>query len=122
MKYIGIDVHKRISTVCVIDENSKTESELSDIETSAEGFTEVTERYRPDQCRIMTENSACSHFVQRHFEEMGYDIMSVHPADFPEIAKSAHNIRPISPYERRMCENGITTSKNECCPTRGLCR
>lgn len=88
MKYIGIDVHKRISTVCVIDESNKTELELLNIETSAGGFIAVTLEYRPDQCRIAIENSTRSHFVQRHFEGLGYDIISIHPADFPDIAKS----------------------------------
>jgi|GEM_PF-1390641 len=88
MKYIGIDVHKRISTVCVINENNKTESELHNIETSANGFDAVTAEYRPDQCRIMIENSTRSHFVYRHFKEKGYDIVAVHPADFPDIGKA----------------------------------
>ena len=88
MKYIGIDVHKRISTVCVIDENNKTESELLNIETSAGGFIAVTLEYRPDQCKIAIENSTRSHFVQKHFRGMSYDIISIHPSDFPEIAKS----------------------------------
>jgi len=88
MKYIGIDVHKRISTVCVIDEKNKTELELLNIETSAGGFIAVTLEYRPDQCRIAIENSTRSHFVQKHFKSMGYDIISIHPADFPDIARA----------------------------------
>jgi len=38
MKYIGIDVHKNVSTVCVLNENGEVVNELVDIPTTMKGL------------------------------------------------------------------------------------
>ncbi|MCL2333251.1 MAG: IS110 family transposase [Candidatus Methanoplasma sp.] len=68
-----------------MNEKNQAELELSDFDTTPEGFMEITERYSPLQCRILIENSTRSHFVEKYFKGLGYDIVVAHAADLPQI-------------------------------------
>ena len=50
MEFIGIDLHKRIFTVCVLDENEKVIDEMIDVETSEKGLDLFMSRHPPDDC------------------------------------------------------------------------
>ncbi len=88
MRYIGIDVHKSISTYCVLNDAGKIELERDGVPTTAEGFQELMEYAAPRGCRILIENSTRSHFVYHLFAEAGYDIIAAHAVDLAAIAKS----------------------------------
>lgn len=88
MRYIGIDVHKRISTYCVLNDAGKVEMERDGVLTTAEGFRELMEYAAPRGCRILIENSTRSHFVYHLFAEAGYDIIAAHAVDLAAVSRS----------------------------------
>lgn len=78
MHYIGIDVHKRICTAVVLDDNEKVIDQMIDFETSDRGLSFITERYGSDDCRIIIENLTTSHRVYHWFKDRGYTIEGLH--------------------------------------------
>ncbi len=78
MKFIGIDVHKRIWTAVVIDENDKTIDEMIDYPTTPEGLDCLIEKYSPDECRIVFENLTRAHFVFHYLYDRGYAVDVAH--------------------------------------------
>lgn len=78
MHYIGIDVHKRICTAVVLDDNEKVVDQIIDFETSDQGLSFVAERYRPDDSRIVIENLTSAHRVYHWFKDRGYTIEGLH--------------------------------------------
>ena len=45
MQFIGIDVHKRIFTACILDENEKVVGEIIDAPTTEKGLDEFMRQY-----------------------------------------------------------------------------
>ncbi len=88
MKYIGIDVHKRICSACLMDEHYKTEKELLNVETTDEGLSKIAEMARPEDCFILMENSTRTHYVVRFFRKSGYSVFSAQAKDLVRITKS----------------------------------
>lgn len=78
MRFIGIDVHKRIWTATVIDENEKIVDEMNDYPTTPEGLDRLIEKYSPDDCRIVFENLTRAHFVFHYLYDRGYAVDVAH--------------------------------------------
>lgn len=78
MKFIGIDVHKRIYTACILDDSEKLVGELNDIPTTLEGLQKLTKLYPPEDCFIVFENLGRAHFVKRVLNDMGYSLEVAH--------------------------------------------
>ncbi|WP_400255951.1 hypothetical protein [Methanomethylophilus alvi] len=78
MKFIGIDVHKRIHTACIPDDSEKLVGEPNDIPTALEGLQRLTEPYPPEDCSIVFENLGRAHFVKRVLNDMGYSLEAAH--------------------------------------------
>ena len=90
MHYIGIDVHKRICTAVVLDDNEKVVDQIVDFETSDKGLGFITDRYGPEGCRIIIENLTTAHRVYHWFKGKGYTIEGLHTGHgcITEISKT----------------------------------
>jgi len=107
MDYIGIDVHKTVSTVCVLDKEGNLKNELIDIPTSAKGLRRLLEIADPSDCRILFENSTRSHFVYHFLKDSGYDVTVAHSTDLIAIGRSKLktdriDARKLAEYAMRM--------------------
>lgn len=78
MHFIGIDLHKRIFTACVLDDNEKVVDELVDIETDEKGLDFLMSRYPADDCRIVFENLTRAHFAFHYLYDHGYAVSVAH--------------------------------------------
>ena len=78
MHFIGIDLHKRIFTACVLDDNEKVVDELIDIETDEKGLDFFMSRYPADDCRIVFENLTRAHFAFHYLYDHGYAVDVAH--------------------------------------------
>ena len=101
MKFIGIDVHKRIFTACVLDENEKVVGEIIDAETSEKGLDEFIEQYPPEDCRIVFENLGRAHFVFHYLWDRGYAVDVAHTGhgSMQEIANCNFKTDRIDAYK-----------------------
>lgn len=88
MKYVGIDVHKRICTSCLMDDNFKTIDELIDVRTNEDGLSKIAGMCPPSECVILMENSTRSHYVERYFRRSGYSVVVAMATDLKKITKS----------------------------------
>ena len=48
MQFIGIDVHKRIFTACILDENEEVVGEIVDAPTTEKGLDGFMRQYPPE--------------------------------------------------------------------------
>ena len=78
MHFIGIDLHKRIFTVCVLDENEKVVDEMIDLPTDEKGLDFFMSRYSPEDCRIVFENLTRAHFAFHYLYGHGYAVDVAH--------------------------------------------
>jgi transposase len=76
MEYIGIDVHKRESQVCVLAEGGEVVLERR-IATQRERLAELLGK-RP-KARVLLESSTESEWVARCLEEMGHEVVVADP-------------------------------------------
>lgn len=90
MQFIGIDVHKRIYTASVLDDQNKTVFEIIDAETAESGFQPLFDQCPPAQSLVLIENSTRSHLVEAIFRCRGYGILVAHTGSgcMPEIARA----------------------------------
>lgn len=88
MKYVGIDVHKRICTSCLMDDNFKTIDELINVKTDDVGLSKIAGMCPPSECTILMENSTRSHYVERYFRKLGYSVIVAVATDLTKITKS----------------------------------
>jgi len=88
MEYIGIDVHKNVSTVCILNERGEVTNELADIPTTEGGFERLFDITHPSSSIVLIENSTRSHFVHHLMKDRGYDIVTAHSADLKTIGSS----------------------------------
>ena len=78
MHFIGIDLHKRIFTACVLNDDEKVVEELVDIETDEKGLDFLMSRYPADDCRIVFENLTRAHFAFHYLYDHGYAVSVAH--------------------------------------------
>lgn len=78
MHFIGIDLHKHIFTVCVLDDNEKVVNEMIDVKTDEKGLDLLMSRYPSDDCVILFENLTRAHFAFHYLYEHGYTVHVAH--------------------------------------------
>ena len=78
MYFIGLDLHKRIFTVCVLDENEKIVDEMIDLPSDEKGLDLFMSRYPPEDCRIVFENLTRAHFAFHYLYGHGYAVDVAH--------------------------------------------
>lgn len=101
MEFIGIDLHKRIFTVCVLDENEKVIDEMIDVETSEKGLDLFMSRHPPDDCLIVFENLTRAHFAYHYLYKNGYAVNVAHTGHgaLGEIVNSNFKTDRIDAYK-----------------------
>ena len=101
MQFIGIDVHKRIFTACILDENEKVVGEIIDAPTTEKGLDGFMRQYPPEDCRIVFENVGRSYFVFHYLWDRGYAIDVAHTGHgaMNEIANSNFKTDRIDAYK-----------------------
>ncbi len=111
MNYIGIDVHKRICTAVVLDDNEKVVDQIVDFETSDEGLGFIAGRYSPDDSRIIIENLTTAHRVYHWFKDRGYVIEGLHTGHgcITEISRTDFKTDLEDAFKlARMCKDHFT--------------
>ncbi len=76
MEYIGIDVHKRDSQVCILGEGGEVVLEQR-VRTQRERLGELLSK-RP-KARVLLEASTESEWVARYLEELGHEVVVADP-------------------------------------------
>lgn len=83
MFFIGIDVHKKQSQICILDEQGTPHFETR-VPTSRADLSDVLRSYLP--ARIVLEASTPSEWVARHLETLGFDVIVADPGFAPMYA------------------------------------
>ncbi len=76
MEYIGIDVHKRDSQVCILGEGGDVVLEQR-VRTQRERLGELLSKR--SRARVLLEASTESEWVARYLEEMGHEVVVADP-------------------------------------------
>jgi len=113
MQFIGIDVHKRIFTACILDENEKVVGEIIDAPTTEKGLDEFMRQYPPEDCRIVFENLGRAHFVFHYLWDRGYAIDIAHTGHgaMNEIANSNFKTDRIDAYKLALVSKDIWSGR-----------
>jgi transposase len=82
---IGIDLSDDSSKYCILGANGETIEENS-VPTTIDALTEAFEKTPPS--RVVIEACTLAHWVARHFEEMGHEVIIANPRQLPLISKS----------------------------------
>ncbi len=113
MRFIGIDLHKRIFTVCVLDENEKIVDEMIDVETNEKGLDLFMSKYPPEDCRIVFENLTRAHFAFHYLYDHGYAVDVAHTGHgaLGEIANCNFKTDRIDAYKLALVCKDIWTGR-----------
>lgn len=100
MEYIGIDIHKRKSQVCIITESGETIEKRvnSDRQDLGELFSERK------RSRILVEASTESEWVARFLEELGHEVVEGDPNFAPMYASRDRRIKTDRRDARALAE------------------
>jgi transposase len=100
MDFIGIDLHKVSSQVCILSKDGElTERRIKSTRTS---FDEVFAG-RP-QARILVEASTESEWVASHLEQLGHEVIVADPNFAPMYATRDKKIKTDKRDARALCE------------------
>ena len=101
MHFIGIDLHKRIFTACVLNDDEKVVDELLDMETDEKGLDFLMSRYPADDCRVVFENLTRAHFAFHYLYDRGYAVSVAHTGHgaLREIADTNLKIDRVDAYK-----------------------
>jgi transposase len=101
MQYIGLDLGKVNSQICVITEDGEIfEKRLkTERETLAQFFGQ-----RLEKCRILLEASTESEWVARHLEGLGHEVIVADPNFAPMYARRSKKIKTDKRDARALCE------------------
>jgi transposase len=102
MFFIGIDVHKKQSQICVLDEQGKVLSELR-VPTTRPDLADVLGSYAPT-ARVLIESSTPSEWVARHLESLGLDVIVADPNFAPMYASRQKKIKTDRRDARMLAE------------------
>lgn len=83
MFFIGIDVHKKQSQICILDAQGTPHFETR-VPTSRADLSDVLRSYQP--ARIVLEASTPSEWVARHLETLGFEVIVADPGFAPMYA------------------------------------
>ena len=100
MDYIGIDLHKTSSQVCILTEDGELIERR--IKTDKESFDELFANKPP--ARILVEASTESEWAARHFEALGHDVVVADPNFAPMYATRDRRIKTDKRDARALCE------------------
>jgi transposase len=99
MENVGIDVHKRESQVCILEEAGPLERR---IRTERSRFAEVF-KGRP-RCRILVEASTESEWVARCLEELGHEVVVADPNFAAMYASRSRRVKTDKRDARTLAE------------------
>ncbi|MCY1074305.1 IS110 family transposase [Archangium lansingense] len=101
MEYIGIDVHKRDSQVCILGEGGEVVLEQR-IRTQRERLGELLSK-RP-KARVLLEASTESEWVARCLEELGHEVVVADPNFAPMYATRSRRVKTDKRDARSLAE------------------
>jgi transposase len=90
MFFIGIDVHKKQSQICILDEQGKLKYETR-VPTTRPDLADVLRSYAP--ARVVIEASTPSEWVARHLESLGLEVVVADPNFAPMYATRQKKIK-----------------------------
>ncbi len=90
MNFIGIDVHKKQSQICVLDEQGEVCFETR-VPTRREHLKDAVLIYKG--AKILLESSTPSEWVARHFESMGMEVIVADPNFAPMYATRSKELK-----------------------------
>ena len=90
MFFIGIDVHKKQSQICILTEQGQVHYETR-VPTSRPDLSDVLRNYLP--ARIVIEASTPSEWVARHLESLGFEVIVADPGFAPMYATRDKKIK-----------------------------
>jgi transposase len=100
MDYIGIDLHKTSSQVCILTEDGELIERR--IKTDRESFDKLFAERPP--ARILVEASTESEWAARHFEGLGHEVIVADPNFAPMYATRDRRIKTDKRDARALCE------------------
>jgi transposase len=100
MNYIGIDLHKNSSQVCILTEDGEFIERR--IRTERESFDELFGERPP--ARILVESSTESEWCARHLEALGHEVVVADPNFAPMYATRDRRIKTDRRDARALCE------------------
>ena len=100
MDYIGIDLHKNSSQVCILTEDGELIERR--IKTGRESFDKLFAERPP--ARILVEASTESEWAARHFEGLGHEVIVADPNFAPMYATRDRRIKTDRRDARALCE------------------
>lgn len=90
MHFIGIDVHKKQSQICVLDEQGEGTYEIR-IPTDRANLSDILRRYA--EARVLMEASTESEWVARHLESLGLEVIVADPNFAPMYATRSRKVK-----------------------------
>jgi transposase len=100
MDYIGIDLHKNSSQVCILTGNGELIERR--IKTDRESFDQLFAERPP--APILVEASTGSEWAARHFEGLGHEVIVADPNFAPMYATRDRRIKTDKRDARALCE------------------
>lgn len=100
MDMIGIDLHKRESQICILEEGGDVRE--TRIATTRERFTAVLGRRAA--ARVLIEASTESEWVACHLESLGHEVIVADPNFAPMYATRARNVKTDKRDARTLAE------------------
>lgn len=100
MEYVGIDLHKTSSQICILSEDGELTERR--IKSTKANFDEVFAE-RP-QARILVEASTESEWVACHLEQLGHEVIVADPNFAPMYATRDKKIKTDKRDARALCE------------------
>jgi len=104
MEYIGIDLHKASSQVCIVSEQGEVIERR--IRTERERFTELLGGRAP--ARVLLEASTESEWVAQHLEAMGHQVVVADPNYAPMYGTLGRRVKTDRRDARALCEAART--------------
>ncbi|QRK12972.1 transposase [Archangium violaceum] len=101
MEYIGIDVHKRDSQVCILGESGEVVLEQR-VRTQRERLGELLSKR--SKARVLLEASTESEWVARCLEEMGHEVVVADPNFAPMYATRSRRVKTDKRDARTLAE------------------
>ena len=100
MDYVGMDLHKKTSHLCIaVEDGTFVEKRVS---TSFDGLRKGLEGH--ERARVLVEASTESEWVARWLEELGFEVIVADPNFAPMYARRSRRIKTDRRDARALCE------------------
>ncbi|MDR0334313.1 MAG: IS110 family transposase [Methanomassiliicoccaceae archaeon] len=125
MRYIGLDVHKKNTTACVISAGGKVLKEM-EVPSSADGLAAIRDFMGNHEYCVMMESSTYAYPVYRYFDDLGIQAHVVHARSLKVVTDSTKktdkkDARTIGIMLRLWKKKEIDELKMSFIPTREQC-